>query len=134
MLSCSMRVGVSDKRHRKTSRMPRHQFTFAHLSGLTENGFVRERMPLLISVVLNVFLGLAVVSVYRLHIERELMVPTASPRPANSSVIVKTNVVVRRLNFMWQQLESGDYPSFIRNLREIGCPDQTIRDIIIADV
>lgn len=50
---------------------------------------------------------------------------TNNPRPA---------VIVRRQFFSWQQLESQDYPTYIKNLREIGCPEQTIRDIIIADV
>jgi LysM repeat protein len=46
----------------------------------------------------------------------------------------KTNVVVRRQFFTWRELESADYPTYIANLRYIGCPEQTIRDIIIADV
>jgi len=36
--------------------------------------------------------------------------------------------------FHWSQTESSDYPTYIRNLRSIGCPEQTIRDIIQADV
>lgn len=46
----------------------------------------------------------------------------------------KTNVIIRRQFFSWQEVESSDYPTFIANLRDIGCPEQTIRDIIIADV
>ncbi len=46
----------------------------------------------------------------------------------------KTNVVVRRQYFTWSQVESDDYQNFITNLRDINCPEQTIRDIIIADV
>ena len=46
----------------------------------------------------------------------------------------KTNVLVRRQYFSWSQVESADYPAYIANLRAIGCPEQTIRDIIIADV
>src|SRR5215831_1795406 len=53
---------------------------------------------------------------------------------ATSNATVKTNVVVRRQFFSWSQVESDDYPTYIANLREIGCPEQTIRDIIIADV
>ncbi|HMP81836.1 MAG TPA: LysM domain-containing protein [Verrucomicrobiota bacterium] len=49
-------------------------------------------------------------------------------------VQVKTNVVIRRQFFTWQQVESDDYRQYIANLRDIGCPEQTIRDIIIADV
>jgi hypothetical protein len=46
----------------------------------------------------------------------------------------RTNTVVRRQFFSWHDLESADYPTYIANLRDIGCPEQTIRDIIIADV
>lgn len=45
-----------------------------------------------------------------------------------------TNTVLRRQFFSWQEVESPDYPTYIANLRDIGCPEQTIRDIIIADV
>jgi hypothetical protein len=34
----------------------------------------------------------------------------------------------------WGQIESPDYPTYIANLRAIGCPESTIRDIITADV
>src|SRR5215831_6573744 len=46
----------------------------------------------------------------------------------------RPNVVVRRQFFSWLEVESADYPTYIANLRNIGCPEQTIRDIIIADV
>src|SRR5438128_5974296 len=46
----------------------------------------------------------------------------------------KTNVVVRRQNFTWEEIESADYSSYIANLRAIGCPESTIRDIIVAEV
>jgi hypothetical protein len=36
--------------------------------------------------------------------------------------------------FDWSRLESSDYKTYISNLRAIGCPEQTIRDIITADV
>lgn len=36
--------------------------------------------------------------------------------------------------FRWAQLESEDYRAYIARLREIGCPEQTIRDLIIADI
>ncbi len=45
-----------------------------------------------------------------------------------------TNVVVRRQFFTWTELESEDYATYIQNLRSINCPEETIRDIIIADV
>lgn len=48
--------------------------------------------------------------------------------------LIRTNVVVRRENFVWSQIESEDYPTYIANLRAIGCPEPTIRDIIVAEV
>lgn len=41
---------------------------------------------------------------------------------------------VRKQFFSWREVESADYPAYIANLRGIGCPEQTVRDIIIADV
>jgi hypothetical protein len=40
----------------------------------------------------------------------------------------------RSLPFQWAQIESTDYRTYVANLRGIGCPERTIRDIIIADV
>ena len=34
----------------------------------------------------------------------------------------------------WQAIEADDYPTYIANLRKIGCPEETIQDIIKADV
>ncbi|MGV3753763.1 MAG: hypothetical protein ACO1QS_00100 [Verrucomicrobiota bacterium] len=43
-----------------------------------------------------------------------------------------TNTITKRIT--WEMVESGDYKEYIANLRSIGCPEETIRDIIIADV
>src|SRR5438067_2541083 len=51
----------------------------------------------------------------------------ASGRPGSGALI-------RRQFFSWQEIESPDYRQYIANLREIGCPEKTIRDIILADV
>lgn len=45
-----------------------------------------------------------------------------------------TNVIAATNDFRWAQLESEDYRDYIRRLRAIGCPEQTIHDIVIADV
>ena len=36
--------------------------------------------------------------------------------------------------FHWSKLASRDYPVYLANLRAVGCPEKTIRDIIVADV
>ena len=46
----------------------------------------------------------------------------------------KINPTVKVNSFHWSRLESADYHTYISNLRGIGCPEQTIRDIIAADV
>src|SRR5258707_184974 len=61
--------------------------------------------------------------------------PTSFVGPAQASTAqAKTNVIVRRQFFSWQEVESPDYPTYVANLRDIGCPEQTIRDIIVVDV
>ncbi len=47
---------------------------------------------------------------------------------------VRTNIVLRRQDFSWREIESNDYRTYIANLRAINCPEPTIRDIIVADV
>ena len=65
----------------------------------------------------------------RTELTRAAILPDATNAP-----IVKTAVIVRRQFFSWSELESDDYPTYIKNLHDISCPEQTIRDIIIADV
>ena len=47
-----------------------------------------------------------------------------APRPAKEPV----------RSFNWRDVESPDYRQYIANLRAIGCPAETIRDIVVADV
>lgn len=44
----------------------------------------------------------------------------------------QTNEVTAPFN--WSMVESTDYQTYVTNLHGIGCPEQRIRDIIIADV
>jgi hypothetical protein len=50
--------------------------------------------------------------------------------PAAATPTTLTN----RPHFDWQQVESADYRTYLNNLRAIGCPEQTVRDIVTADV
>src|SRR5881296_3385170 len=36
--------------------------------------------------------------------------------------------------FDWQQVESPDFKQYMANLRAIGCPEETIRDLIVAEI
>ena len=65
----------------------------------------------------------------------DLMALAAVP-PPTTVVVVKTNLLVYTNSpaFTWTALESEDYRAYIQRLRAIGCPEQTIRDIIISDL
>ncbi|MCS7090752.1 MAG: LysM peptidoglycan-binding domain-containing protein [Verrucomicrobiota bacterium] len=58
-----------------------------------------------------------------------------APAVVTSQVpVARTNYIPRRQFFHWSEIESPDYAIYVANLRAIGCPEQTIRDIIVADV
>ena len=48
--------------------------------------------------------------------------------------IAKTNIILRARGLAWRDLESTNYDLYVMNLRGIGCPESTVRDIILADV
>ncbi len=59
----------------------------------------------------------------------------APPKPKAAAVVqqsIVTNTAIEKID--WRKVESADYRQYIANLRSIGCPDETIRDIITADV
>jgi hypothetical protein len=92
---------------------------------------MRWRVILGVSLVANLLLAIAWLRTG----PPENRTEPASGTVTNATVTnTRPTVVVRRQFFSWQELESQDYPTYIKNLREIGCPEQTIRDIIIADV
>lgn len=62
--------------------------------------------------------------------------PTAAAEaPAESPVVSDPAlaVVFTTNAFHWRLLEATNYAEFVTNLRDVGCPDRTIRDIIFAD-
>ena len=71
------------------------------------------------------------------------VVPSIAERPASKTLSpAVVRAVVRNADpaseagsqFDWRQVESEDYRKYIANLRGINCPEETIRDLIIADV
>ncbi len=90
---------------------------------------MRGRVLLLLSLLANAALAVGLyVSI------RHAPVPVIAASTEETNAVIKTNEVVRRQFLSWAHVESTDYPTYIANLRNIGCPEQTIRDIIIADV
>jgi LysM repeat protein len=94
---------------------------------------MRMRMLLIVSVGLNLLL--AIVFFVPRHGGSGSSANAAEPvSSSGDSTNGKPKVVLRRQFFSWDELESTNYQAYIKNLRDIGCPESTIRDIIIADV
>jgi hypothetical protein len=56
---------------------------------------------------------------------------------ASAPALVQTHAsasVTNATRLDWRQVETPDYRTYVQNLRAIGCPEQTIRDIVSADV
>ncbi len=92
---------------------------------------MRRRLALTVSAGLNVALA---AFLFFSHRHGHVPPPAAAGPETGGVTNGRTQVILRRQFFIWQQLESPDYPTFIANLRAIACPEQTIRDIIVADV
>lgn len=90
---------------------------------------MRWRVLLVVSACANVALLAAWLHARKANTASgEVASDTTAPAPS------RPLVVVRKQFFTWSELESPDYATYIANLKEVNCPPQTIRDIIIADV
>jgi len=88
---------------------------------------MRWRLLLILSLAANVLLVIGLLASRRAS-------PLTPVMAEETNSVIKTNVVLRRQFLSWSHVESPDYTTYIANLRSIGCPEPTIRDIIIADV
>ncbi len=99
---------------------------------------MKPRKALLFSALLNLGLVSAVVWVH----SRQRQVPSAvhtttRTNPATTNAVQTLRVVVvdaAPARFTWRSIQTNDYGQYIANLRGVGCPEETIRDIITADV
>ena len=91
-----------------------------------------------LSILLNLALiGYLIVILQRSHATRVEVVPPAAKKSTgveSNPAPAVTATAVESKTFDWSQVESADYRTYIANLRGIGCPERTIRDIITADV
>ena len=55
-------------------------------------------------------------------------------RDALSRMLAMADTNAASKGFKWEAVEAPDYKQYIANLRAVGCPEQTIRDIIITDL
>jgi len=100
---------------------------------------MKPALALVISLSLNVALALTAARV--LHKPAAEALPPAAAvvaHAATAELRVVTNLpppttfVTNR--FHWRQIESTNYDDFVANLRAIGCPERTIRDIMLAEI
>lgn len=107
---------------------------------------MNSRNLLLASILLNVSL----LAGFAWHINRAPVAADAKPAPASATAAAPAGPAkrgsatgtepapmapaARAEAFNWRNVESEDYKKYIANLRAIGCPEETIKDIIIADV
>ena len=101
--------------------------------------YLRMRSILLVSLVLNVALAIALamwLASAPNYAPRVVRAPDPALINSNSLPlrIIKTNLLIRPRTFTWQEVESPDYAVYVENLRELGMPATTIRDIIVADI
>jgi hypothetical protein len=69
----------------------------------------------------------------RVSVAARPQLPAPSPPPAAGPFPVSLPSPIQP-GFHWSQIESPDYRTYMDNLRRIGCPEATIRDLITADV
>lgn len=99
---------------------------------------MNSRPILAVSIGLN--LGLVAVMIFH---QATALKPSSPPiRIVRTNTIVKLaakSITIQEPSppptpLDWGSVESEDYRIYIANLRSIGCPDETIKDIIISDV
>lgn len=66
------------------------------------------------------------------HAEKATIV-ASKPVEEATNIVSASEVAFVTNAFHWQQLEATNYDEFVSNLRAVGCPPRTIRDIIFAD-
>jgi len=100
---------------------------------------VTPRRFLTVSFLFN--LALAGLIAYRFYNTPSSPAAVTPPPPQSPRTVVKTvhetNEVVQPGSIVrqdWLSVEHEDYRKYIANLRAIGCPEETIRDIIILDI
>jgi hypothetical protein len=92
------------------------------------------KTTLRISLLLNAGLlaGLVVCCCLALH---HSSAPAAMPPPALLAVHVSAPASQSPApRFHWSQLNADDYHFYVKNLRDIGCPELSVRAIVTADV
>lgn len=102
---------------------------------------MKARFNIALSMALNVMLA---VMAWRPFSESTTSSPDAAPVMASAEAEISQMPAadpapsaqgpVETPAFHWSSVESSDYREYIANLQAIGCPEKTIRDIVVADI
>jgi hypothetical protein len=104
---------------------------------------MNTRVLLILSISANVLLGAYIVYQGRgkapapaasTASTADSKMPATPARPSPNADTKTVTVTLPTTGLDWRGVESEDYKKYIANLRAIGCPEETIRDIIVADV
>jgi hypothetical protein len=93
---------------------------------------------LLVSLAFNLALGAAALALWQRHAAStalpriEVVTRTTAEVQTNSAPAADALFVTNK--FRWSQIASTNCEEYVVNLRATGCPEQTVRDIVIADV
>lgn len=60
--------------------------------------------------------------------------PQVPPRDPRGPLKPLTSDPGRMQPFHWSQLESTNFHEYVANLREVGCPEETVRDLVVAEI
>jgi LysM repeat protein len=94
---------------------------------------MRRGLLLTVSVAVNLVFAAMLIYIAK-NPSHAIVTPALADASGGTNAHPKPQYVVRKQFFNWDQVESPDYPVYIARLREIGCPEETIHDIVIADV
>ena len=84
----------------------------------------------------NLLLAVALSVVWRAHQVPAMNpnLPTAATKGKSATPAKATPLAANPAAFHWRQLDAPDFPTYVRNLRSIGCPEATIHDIIQGEL
>ncbi len=90
---------------------------------------------LMVSCGMNLVLAASLALVWRANPEPALNQPPPTVVTAAKPTRPEGTVPAAKPSpFHWRQLDAVDFPTFVGNLRSIGCPEATIRDIVQGEL
>ena len=91
---------------------------------------MQPRFIIIGSIALNIILLGTLV----LKSRTSAILPATSISESTNKSSFKKTALAKIVRLDWRSVESADYKNYVQNLRDIGCPEETIFDIIVADV